>query len=119
MNFSPFPENTLMPLSSNGLCDAEITTPASKELARQIRHRRRRHDAGARHLRPFADRAVRELGLDPGARLARVAADEQMRRPGAVRQRAHERRAEPPDGGSIEWVLAGRPADAVGSEQTC
>ncbi len=29
VNFSPRPENTLMPLSSNGLCDAEITTPAS------------------------------------------------------------------------------------------
>ena len=29
VNFSPLPENTLMPLSSNGLCDAEITTPAS------------------------------------------------------------------------------------------
>ena len=29
VNFSPSPENTLMPLSSNGLCDAEITTPAS------------------------------------------------------------------------------------------
>ena len=28
VNFSPAPENTLMPLSSNGLCDAEITTPA-------------------------------------------------------------------------------------------
>ncbi len=29
VNFSPRPENTLMPLSSNGLCDAEITMPAS------------------------------------------------------------------------------------------
>ena len=29
VNFSPRPEKTLMPLSSNGLCDAEITTPAS------------------------------------------------------------------------------------------
>src|SRR5215470_11561624 len=29
VNFSPFPENTLMPLSSNGLCDAEITIPRS------------------------------------------------------------------------------------------
>src|SRR5688572_12679838 len=28
VNFSPAPENTLMPLSSNGLCEAEITTPA-------------------------------------------------------------------------------------------
>ena len=34
VNFSPRPENTLMPLSSNGLCDAEITTPASKPGAR-------------------------------------------------------------------------------------
>ena len=30
VNFSPAPENTLMPLSSNGLCDAEMTTPAVK-----------------------------------------------------------------------------------------
>ena len=34
VNFSPRPENTLMPLSSNGLCDAEMTSPASKPIAR-------------------------------------------------------------------------------------
>src|SRR5882672_2916854 len=28
VNFSPAPENTLMPLSSKGLCEAEITAPA-------------------------------------------------------------------------------------------
>ena len=28
VNFSPAPEKTLMPLSSNGLCEAEMTTPA-------------------------------------------------------------------------------------------
>ena len=33
VNFSPLPENTLMPLSSNGLCDAEITMPASNAIA--------------------------------------------------------------------------------------
>ena len=33
VNFSPAPENTLMPLSSNGLCEAEITTPAVKPLS--------------------------------------------------------------------------------------
>src|SRR5262249_55500244 len=33
-NFSPWPENTLIPLSSNGLCEAEITTPASKPAVR-------------------------------------------------------------------------------------
>ena len=47
--------------------------------------------------RALARRAVRELGLDPGAGLARVAADQQARRLGAVRQRPHERGAEPPD----------------------
>ena len=29
LNFSPRPENTLMPLSWNGLCEAEMTSPAS------------------------------------------------------------------------------------------
>ena len=32
VNFSPFPENTLMPLSSKGLCEAEMTTPAVKPI---------------------------------------------------------------------------------------
>ena len=50
VNFSPAPENTLMPLSSNGLCDAEMTTPASNALlAGQVGDRRRRDDARARH----------------------------------------------------------------------
>ena len=70
--------------------------------ARQVGDRRRRHDAGARHRRAFAARAVRELRLDPLAGLARVAADQELRRRRAVRQRAHERRAEPPDGRRIE-----------------
>jgi hypothetical protein len=34
VNFSPAPENTLMPLSSKGLCEAEITTPACTPSAR-------------------------------------------------------------------------------------
>jgi hypothetical protein len=33
-NFSPLPENTLMPLSVYGLCDADSTTPRSKSSAR-------------------------------------------------------------------------------------
>jgi hypothetical protein len=33
VNFSPLPEKTLMPLSSNGLCDAEMTMPASNPIA--------------------------------------------------------------------------------------
>ena len=33
-NFVPAPEKNLMPLSSKGLCEAEITTPACKRKAR-------------------------------------------------------------------------------------
>ena len=77
VNFSPPPENTLMPLSSNGLCDAEMTTPRVKSLAaREVRDGRRRHDAGAHDVRAARARAVRELPLDPVARFARVASDE-------------------------------------------
>ena len=55
---------------------------------------------------------MRELGLDPCARFARVAADEQRGgRLRAVRQRAHERRAEPPDRRRIERIAA-RPCRA-------
>ena len=38
VNFSPRPENTLMPLSSKGLCDAEITTPASYSSKARVRY---------------------------------------------------------------------------------
>ena len=34
VNFSPPPENTLMPLSWNGLWDAEMTRPAAKPWLR-------------------------------------------------------------------------------------
>ncbi len=48
--------------------------------ASQICDRRRRHDAGARDDGPLAGGAMRQLGFNPVARFARVAADEQ---PGA------------------------------------
>jgi hypothetical protein len=34
VNFSPRPENTLIPLSWKGLCEAEMTMPASKSISR-------------------------------------------------------------------------------------
>ena len=70
-----------MPLSSYGLCDAEITMPGVEALgARQIGDRRRRHDAGADDRRAFAAQAARQLVLDPRARFARVAADHESQR---------------------------------------
>ena len=46
---SPSPENTLMPLSSKGLCEAEMTTPAEYPQPRcQIGNRRRGHHTSAR-----------------------------------------------------------------------
>jgi hypothetical protein len=85
--------------------------------ARQECDRRGGHDAGAGHRRAFAARAVRELGFDPAAGLAGIAADEKLRRLGAVRQRTHERRAEPADRRRIEWRVTRGAANAVGPEQ--
>ena len=70
---------------------------------RDVGDRRRRHDAGAREQRALGAHAARELALDPFARLARVAADDELERPLRERphrrraHRAHERRAEPRD----------------------
>ena len=81
VNFSPRPENTLMPLSSNGLCDALITRPASKPMrARHVGGRRRRDHAGGRDRAALGVNAARQLALDPVARLARVAADDEPER---------------------------------------
>ena len=92
--------------------DAGVVGPGAREEG----DRGRRHHAGAGHRRAFAARAVRELGLDPAARLARVAADEQLRRRGTVRQRPHQRGAEPAHRRRIERRLARDTADAVGAE---
>ena len=76
-NFSPLPENTLMPLSVYGLCDADSTTPRSKSSARV---RNATPGVGITPAlvtrRALAGRAARELARDPLARLARVAADD-------------------------------------------
>ena len=92
---------------------ADVVCPG----AGQEGHRRRRHDPGAGHRRAFAARPVRELRLDPRAGLAGVAADEELRRLGAVREGADQRRTEPPDGRRIERRLARRATNAVGTEQ--
>ena len=85
--------------------------------SREERDRGRGHDARAGHRRPLAARAVGELRFDPAARFAGVAADQELRRLGAVGKRAHERRAEPADGRPIERRRARPAADAVGAEQ--
>ena len=58
VSLRPPAANSLMPLSSNGLCDAEITAPAAALGGREPRHRRRRHHAERRDLHPF--------GREPG-----------------------------------------------------
>ena len=68
VNFSPSPENTLMPLSSNGLWDAEITTPASNP-SRGVRYAiagRRDHARARSALAPSEPRTPRQLLFDPG-----------------------------------------------------
>ena len=55
--------------------------------------------------------------LDPDARFARVATDEQMRRLLAVRQRPHEGRPEPSDCRAIERIRSGDAAHTVSAEE--
>ena len=74
VNFSPAPENTLMPLSSKGLCEAEMTTPAEiPQTWSEIGNCGRRHHTGARERAALTLNAEREFLLDPGPRLTRVA----------------------------------------------
>ena len=98
VSFSPAPENTLMPLSSYGLCDAEITMPGVKPLgARQIRHRGRRHDAGADYRCAVAGQAARERVLRSTYRIpgCRGRSERVGRRP-ARSPRPARRRPAPP-----------------------
>ena len=87
---------------------------------REIGNGRRRHDAGARHARAFSTRSVRKLHFDPGARLARITADQQPRRgrSGSARQRPHEGGPDTANRWRVERVHAGRAADTVGAEET-
>ena len=93
---------------------ARVVRPGS----RQECDRRRRHDPGAGDRRALAAGAVRELGLDPLARLTRVAADEKLGRLRAVRERAYERRAESSNRRRIERRGPRLAANAVGPEQS-
>ena len=85
---------------------------------REIGDGGRRHDADARHRRTFSACAVGQLGLDPRARFARVAADQEPRQLGRMRQRPNQCRSQPADSGGIERRLAGDAADAVGSKKS-
>jgi hypothetical protein len=70
--------------------DAEIEALG----VRQIRHTRRRHDAGARHVCAFGHGAAREFARDPLARLTRVASEQHAHGP------VHPGRVRPHDGGA-------------------
>ena len=117
VNFSPAPENTLMPLSSNGLCEAEMTTPAVYPM-RGVRYAM----AGVGMMpAPVSDAALArdakgELALDPGTGFTRVAAGQETR--AVTVECTRQRGAESTDGRTIERVLTRLPANAVGTEET-
>ena len=68
-SFVPSRAKNLMPLSSGGLCEAEITTPDDAlELRREERDRRRGLDPGQDHVAARRADAVRERVLQPLAR---------------------------------------------------
>ena len=71
----------LMPLSPNGLCDAEIIAPGTPSGGAQPRHRRGGHDAEALRPARLRRRARRRGPPRAGTRRAGVAADDEARGP--------------------------------------
>ena len=66
-----------MPLSSNGLCEAEIITPRSARMrARQHGDGRRRHRAEQQHVHAHRGEAGDQGGFDHVAGKARILADD-------------------------------------------
>ena len=85
--------------------------------AREVRDGRRRQDAGGDDRRSCHASAMCQFALDPDARLARVAANQQPRRAVERSEHAHHRGAKPADGGRVERVVSGAATDAVSAEQ--
>ena len=105
-----------MPLSSKGLCDAEITTPAVKS---ELPVRYATPGVGitpALMTSPARPRAMRQLALDPFAGFTRIAANQEARM--AFRESPDERGAETTHGQVIERICARLAADAVCAEES-
>jgi hypothetical protein len=107
-----------MPLSPNGLCDAESTTPRSKS---SVCARNATPGVGSTPAlvtdAPCDDAPRRELALDPFAGLARVTAEHDLQ---IVRRLslAHNRRAQPRNRLRIERPDACHTPHAIGSKES-
>ena len=106
-----------MPLSSNGLCDAEMTMPGVEaHLARQV------GDAGVgttpalRDVAP-ADRRRGRARARSSRPTRACRGRREAQRPVAGPHRTDERRAEARHRRVIERIVARSPADAVSAEQ--
>ena len=114
-SLKPSGPKSLMPLSCQGLWEAEMTMPAEKEWARA-----RKATAGVvmtpadSTVAPAAVRPAVRRGGDPVGGFAGVLADEDAGRGAEV---VGESEADGVDGGGVERGLAGDATNAVGSEE--
>ena len=113
-----------MPLSSNGLCEALITRPASNPIAaRDVGDGGSRDHLGGRDCRPLGVDAARELSLDPLARFSRVAPDQKsewtlaVRRPAGRAHGSNEGRPQPRHRLVIERVVPRLPSYAISAKK--
>ncbi len=117
-SLKPSGPNSLMPLSSNGLCEAEIITPRS---ARRLRVSIATAGVGSGPTRVTSMPAPMKPGgqrrLDHVARQSRVLADHHPMAMGAAGEHQPGGLAEPQRGLGGHRVGVGRAADAVGAEQ--
>ncbi len=106
---------SLMPLSANGLCDAEIIAAghAVASARRQATAGRRQHAERARRRRPRRARPAASAASSSGPGAPRVAADDERRSPPEHRGPRRGRAASDELGGELG---VGDAADAVGAE---
>ena len=117
-SLKPSGPNSLMPLSSNGLCEAEIITPRSaRRLRVSMAIGRRRQRADQRHVHAGADEAGGERRLDHVAGQPRVLADHHAMAMAAAGEQQPGGLAEPERGLGGHRIGVRGAADAVGAEQ--
>src|SRR5881396_3497741 len=119
-NFVPCAEKSLMPLSWNGLWEAESTMPPWASSAREERDARRREHADRVAVGAGREETRHHGRLEQRPREARVAADHESHALAALLrdQRGHELAADAIREVRRQRRLVGHTADAVRAEQT-
>ena len=117
-SFMPSGPKSLMPLSCQGLCEAEMTTAGGEAVgAGEVGDAGGGEDAGAGEAASGIAQAAGEGFGDPAAGFAGVLAEDDPGVGGAAHEARSAGASDGVDGGAVEGIFAGDAANAVGSKQ--